>query len=140
MSVAEGDLLQTVHAGKLSPGRIKAGQVALWGATALLALAFLVQVLFEAGAIGFGFSNWRPVLYAYFLWAVALCLSRVMIYGEQGKKALFVLPAALFVISMVVFPLIFALWVAFSDWNLASLTGREFNGLDNVRQMLGDPF
>ena len=63
-----------------------------------------------------------------------------MIHGEQGKKALFVLPAVLFVVSMVVFPLLFGLYIAFSDWNLASLTGREFNGLDNVRQMMGDPF
>ena len=67
-------------------------------------LAFLIQALFDAGAIGFGFENWRPVLYAYFLWATALCVSRVMIHGEQGKKALFVLPAVLFVVSMVVFP------------------------------------
>ena len=64
----------------------------------------------------------------------------VIIYGEQGKKALFVLPAALFVISMVVFHSVFALWISFSDWNLASLTGRKFNGLDNVRQMISDPF
>jgi multiple sugar transport system permease protein len=53
---------------------------------------------------------------------------------------LFVLPAALFVISMVVFPLVFAVGIAFSDWNLSSPTGREFNGFDNLRQMWGDAF
>ncbi|RZV98470.1 MAG: sugar ABC transporter permease, partial [Rhodobacteraceae bacterium] len=30
--------------------------------------------------------------------------------------------------------------IAFSDWNLASPDGRQFNGLDNIRQMWGDPF
>ena len=103
-------------------------------------LLFLVQSLFDAGVIGFGFENWRPILYAYFLWGGALCASRVLIHGEQGKKSLFVLPAVLFVVSMVVFPLLFGLWIAFSDWNLASLDGRQFNGLDNVRQMMSDPF
>ena len=140
MSAAEGDLLHTVQTGTISAGGIRAGQLLLWTASAVLVLAFLIQAAFESGVVSFGFETWRPVLYAYFLWAFALCLSRVMIYGEQGKKALFVLPAALFVISMVVFPLIFALWISFSDWNLSSLTGRQFNGLDNVRQMMSDPF
>jgi multiple sugar transport system permease protein len=140
MSVPEGDRLHTVDTGTIAPGRRRAGQIGLWTASAILVLVFLVQSLFDAGAIGFGFENWRPVLYAYFLWAFALCVSRVMIHGEQGKKALFVLPAVFFVVSMVVFPLLFGLWIAFSDWNLASLTGRQFNGLDNVRQMMSDPF
>jgi multiple sugar transport system permease protein len=140
MSVAEGDLLHTVNTGTIPAGRRLFGQGLLWGATGILALAFLIQALFDQGVIPFGFANWRPVLFAYFLWASALCVSRVMIHGEQGKKALFVLPAVLFVISMVVFPLLFGLWIAFSDWNLSSFAGRQFNGLDNVRQMLGDPF
>ena len=140
MSVAEGDRLHTVDTGTISPGRRALGQWLLWGASGILALAFLTQALFDQGLISFGFANWRPVLFAYFLWAFALCLSRVMIHGEQGKKALFILPAVLFVISMVVFPLLFGLWIAFSDWNLSSLTGRQFNGLDNIRQMIGDPF
>ena len=140
MTITEGDLLHTVQADDLSERRIRFGKLLVWGAFGLLAILFAVQALFEAGRIGFGFETWRPVLFAYFGWAIALCVSRVMIYGEQGKKALFVLPAALFVVSMVVFPLVFALWISFSDWNLASLTGRKFNGLDNVRQMWSDPF
>ncbi|NJO38395.1 MAG: sugar ABC transporter permease [Rhizobiales bacterium] len=140
MSAAEGDLLHTVQTGTISPGRRRLGQGMLLAASAILVLAFLVQALFDQGVITVGFANWRPVLFSYFLWAFALCLSRVLIHGEQGKKALFVLPAVLFVISMVVFPLVFGLWIAFSDWNLSSLTGRKFNGLDNITQMLGDPF
>ena len=43
-------------------------------------------------------------------------------------------------ISLTVFPLLFGLVIAFSDWNLSSPDGRHFNGLTNVRQMWADPF
>ncbi len=140
MSTADGDLLHTVNVDTISASRIRLGRTLLWASVALMFLTFGVQALFETGVTPFGFDTWRPVLFTYCLWAFALCMSRVMIYGEQGKKALFVLPAVLFVLSMVVFPLVFGLWISFSDWNLSSLTGRKFNGLDNFRQMLSDPF
>ena len=63
-----------------------------------------------------------------------------MLHGEQGKRTLFVLPATLFVVAMVIFPLIFALTLAFSNWNLSAFEGPRFNGFDNVRQMWTDPF
>jgi multiple sugar transport system permease protein len=51
-----------------------------------------------------------------------------------------VLPAVLFTVAMVVFPLLFGLWIAFSDWNLSGATGRRFNGVANFVQMWHDPF
>lgn len=116
------------------------GRALIWGSAGILALTFLVLGLAEAGVIGLEVKTWRPALFAYILWAICLCIAQVVRRGEQGKRTLFVLPAALFVVAMVVFPLIFALGIAFSDWNLASPDGRTFNGLDNVRQMWGDPF
>ncbi|PWW00019.1 carbohydrate ABC transporter membrane protein 1 (CUT1 family) [Hoeflea marina] len=136
----EGDLLHVVTNDNISTRRIAFGRAIVWGSAAVLALTGLTQTLQETGLAGFGYSNWRPTLYAYILWAVCLCWSQVLIRGEQGKRTLFVLPAALFVISMVVFPLLFGLVIAFSDWNLSSPTGRTFNGLDNIRQMWRDPF
>ncbi len=135
-----GDLLHTVTTDDLSPGRVRFGRVLMWGSFAVLLIAAAVQSLHEYDRIGWGFANWRPVLYAYVLWAVCLCAGQVLTRGEQGKRALFVLPAVLFVISMVVFPLVFGLMISFTDWNLSSLTGRKFNGLDNLRQMWADPF
>lgn len=140
MAAHQEDLLHTVSVDDVSPGRVRLGKTLLWASAALLAAVFGLQALFEAGAIEFGFSNWRPILYCYILWAVALCASQVLVRGEHGKRALFVLPAVLFVVSMVVFPLLFGLYISFSDWNLSSLTGRKFNGLDNIRQMISDPF
>jgi multiple sugar transport system permease protein len=137
---AQADLLHVVTTDNLTPRRIAMGRLLVRGAAALLGLTILVQVLFEYGVIAFGFDNWRPILYAYIFWAVSLCAAQVIIRGEQGKRVLFVLPAVLFVVSMVVFPLLFGLSISFTDWNLASLDGRKFNGLDNIRQMWGDPF
>ena len=105
-----------------------------------MALVALLQTADVNGWLTIGFENWRPTLYAYVLWSICLCASQVIGRGEQGKRTLFVLPAVLFVVSMVVFPLLFGLVIAFSDWNLASPDGRKFNGLDNIRQMWTDPF
>ncbi len=137
---SQADLLHVVTSDHITPRRAAFGRFLVWGSAGLFLAIVLVQTLFEYEKTSFGFDNWRPVLYAYILWAICLCASQVIIRGEQGKRALFVLPAVLFVVSMVVFPLLFGLSISFSDWNLASLDGRKFNGLDNVRQMWADPF
>ncbi len=138
--MSEGDLLHIVTNDNIGPGRAQAGRVVIWGSVAVLALVAVLQCLQLYGGRNFGFTSWRPTLYAYVLFAVCLCWGQVLTKGEHGKRILFVLPAALFVISLVVFPLLFGLIIAFSDWNLSSPDGRQFNGLDNVRQMWADPF
>jgi multiple sugar transport system permease protein len=80
------------------------------------------------------------VLYAYLLWAVALGAGLVMTKGERGRQLLFLLPALLFTLAVVLFPTVFGLYIAFTDWNLSSVGGRHFNGLDNIRTLLGDAF
>jgi len=134
------DYLHVVTADDISERRQRLAGLLVWGSAGLLALVIGLQLLHQRGTLDLGFSTWRPTLYAYLFWATCLCWAQVLRHGERGKRTLFVLPAALFVISMVVFPLIFALGIAFSNWNLSSPTGRQFNGLDNVRQMWADPF
>lgn len=116
------------------------GRGLLWGATILLAIVALWQVLFKTGVIASGFDNWRPVLYAFILWAVALGAAQVLIRGERGKHALFVLPAVAFTVAMVIFPTFFGLYLAFTNWNLSSLAGPQFNGLDNLRALFADAY
>lgn len=60
--------------------------------------------------------------------------------GQRGHRALFVLPAVLFTVLMVIFPTFFGLYLAFTDWNLSSFEGRQFNGLDNFRALIDDPY
>ncbi len=137
---SEGDLLHVVTADDISAARKRLAKVLTWGSAGLMLLVALLQTADQNGWITLGFETWRPTLYAYVLWSLCLCAAQVIGRGEQGKRTLFVLPAVLFVVSMVVFPLLFGLVIAFSDWNLASPDGRRFNGLDNIRQMWSDPF
>ena len=135
-----GDLLHVVTADDLPPARIQLGRVIIWGSGLLLLAIFALQTAQAIGWVDLGLTTWRPTLYAYLTWAVCLCWGQVLIRGDQGKRVLFVLPAVLFVVSLTVFPLLFGILIALSDWNLSSPTGRQFNGLDNIRQMWRDPF
>jgi len=136
----EGDLLHTVTAEDISPQRKQVGTWLVRAAAALVLVLATLQFAHDTGRLSFGFETWRPVLYAYLLWATVLCAAQVLTRGEHGKRALFVLPAALFVISLVIFPLLFALYISFTNWNLASADGPKPNGWANVVQMWGDPF
>ena len=37
----------------------------------------------------------------------------------MGLRALFVLPAVLFTVAMVIFPMLFGIYISFTDWNPA---------------------
>jgi multiple sugar transport system permease protein len=136
----EGDRLFTVTSDHMSGGRKAFGWAIFWLATVLLVGTAVALTLGATGAAPLIFSSWRPLLYAYIVWSAALCASQVLIRGERGQRTLFVLPAVLFTLAMVVFPLVFGVNIAFTDWNLSSLTGRKYNGLNNIRQMWSDPF
>ncbi len=124
----------------IGPARRRGGKALIVLASLLLAAAIAVQIRHVYGASEVGFDTWRPVVYAYVLWGAALGIGQVMMRGEDGHRALFLLPALLFTIAMVIFPTLFGFYIALTDWNLASFTGRKFNGLDNFWQMLGDPY
>jgi multiple sugar transport system permease protein len=115
-----------------------------WGmillASLILVAVILIQILYKTETITVGFDTWRAVLYAYLLWALTLAMGQVLIRGELGRRSLFLLPALLFTISLVIFPTFFGLYIAFTDWNLSSFEGRQFNGLDNVRELIQDPY
>ena len=120
--------------------RKAAGRLVLGSASLLLLAVALVQTLHTMGVIAIGFESWRVVLYAYILWSIALGVAQVMVRGERGQRALFLLPALLFTIAVVIFPTVFGLYIAFTDWNLSQLAGRHFNGLANLRQLLADAY
>ncbi|HWN52889.1 MAG TPA: sugar ABC transporter permease, partial [Xanthobacteraceae bacterium] len=75
-------------------------------------LVLLIQILYATGAITAGFSDWRPILYAYLLWATALGVGQVVVRGEPGLRALFLLPAVLFTVAVVIFPTLFGIYIA----------------------------
>ena len=87
-----------------------------------------------------GFANWRPVLYAYVLWSVALGAGLVLSHGEAGHRALFVLPAVLFILAMAIFPTLFGFYIAFTDWNLSAFERPQIQRLRQSRQLIHDPY
>lgn len=54
------------------------------------------------------------------------------------QRRVFILPAVLLTLLVVIFPTIFGWYVSFTDWRLNAAEGRSFSGFDNFRQMWGD--
>lgn len=54
------------------------------------------------------------------------------------QRRLFILPAVILTLAVVIFPTVFGLYVSFTDWQLNDPSGREFNGLANFRAMWND--
>jgi multiple sugar transport system permease protein len=138
--VRNGGLIHVVTGEHISDSRKRFGRALIRGSFLVLLAVAGAQALQALGMADFGFRNWQPTLGAYVLWAVALCVGQVLIRGERGKLILFVLPAALFVVSLTVIPLVVGLAISFSDWNLSSPTGPRFAGLGNIQRMLNDAF
>jgi len=125
---------------RAAAGRAKAGRALVVAASLAFALVVLVQILYASGAIATGFSDWRPILAAYLLWALAFGIGQVLSRGERGQRALFLLPAVFFTVAVVIFPTIFGIYIASLDWNLSSIEGPRFSGFDNLRGMLSDTY
>jgi multiple sugar transport system permease protein len=103
-------------------------------------LVLLVQILHAAGTIKAGFADWRPILYAYLLWAIVFGVGQAVVRGERGRRALFLLPAVLFTVAVVIFPTLFGIYIASLDWNLSSFEGPHFNGLNNLIGLFHDNY
>src|SRR5690606_27473311 len=120
----------------ISPRRKRFGRWLIGGASALFALTIVLQIVDAAGFAELGFVNWRPAASVCLVGSVACCAGQILVRGEAGWRALFILPAALFTVAIVIFPTLFGLSIAMTDWNLASTTGARFSGLNNLFQAL----
>ena len=120
--------------------RERAGRLLIVIGTAVLLAMAAAQVADAAGLLKLGFGTWRPLLFTYLTWSIALGASQVLRRGDAGQQALFVLPAVLFTAAMVIFPTFFGLYMAFTDWNLNAQSGHHFNGVDNLVQLAGDSY
>nr|MBA3451175.1 sugar ABC transporter permease [Chloroflexia bacterium] len=128
----------SVTRGVTSEWRATLGRTVIRVATTLVLTLIILQFLKTAGVTSFGFDNWRPVAVALLGWSALLCLGIILSRGQHGEQAVFLLPAVLLTVAFVIFPTIYALFIAFNSWNLSAAAGRQFNGLDNYRQLLND--
>jgi multiple sugar transport system permease protein len=139
-SAVAGDRHDKIASHRIPVSRKNAGRALVVLASLGSLLLLLIQVLHASGAIRAGFADWRPVLYAYLLWATALGVGQVLIRGERGLRALFLLPAILFTVAVVIFPTLFGIYIAALDWNLSSFEGPHFNGLNNLIGLFHDNY
>lgn len=58
---------------------------------------------------------------------------------EKNIKWIFPLPAAIFIIVMMVFPVLYTFFVSFTDWNMSSGGTANFIGLGNYVAMFQEP-
>jgi multiple sugar transport system permease protein len=121
-------------------GRRNAGRAIVVLASLTFLLLLLVQLLHATGATAVGFTDWRPVLVAYLLWAISIGIGLVVVRGERGARALFLLPAVFFTVAVVIFPTVFGIYIATLDWNLSSLEGPRFSGLNNLVGLFHDTY
>lgn len=118
--------------------RASLGRVLIRASSAAVLVMVVVQFLKTIGVTTVGFNNWRPVAAALVAWSACLCLGLVLSRGQRGEETVFLLPAVLITVAFVIFPTIYALFIAFNSWNLSAAAGRQFNGLDNYRQLFND--
>jgi multiple sugar transport system permease protein len=60
-------------------------------------------------------------------------------FVERNLRILFPLPAILFVGLLMVFPVLYTLYLSFTNWNLTSGMPMTFAGLDSYSRMLNEP-
>jgi multiple sugar transport system permease protein len=106
--------------------------------TLLTLVAIAVEVLKTLGVIDAAFSSWRFVAIVVVIWFVILDASIYLTGGLKGQQLLFLLPALQITLSLVIFPTLFGLVVAFTQWDLGGISGPVFNGLDNFRSLAAD--
>lgn len=59
-------------------------------------------------------------------------------YIERNISWLFPLPAAIFILSMMAFPIVYTVWVSLTDWSMASSGSVKFIGLQNYIDLFSD--
>ncbi len=134
------DQRDRVASRRILVSRKNAGRALVVLASLGLVLVLVIQILHATGAIAAGFADRRPILYAYLLWAIAFGVGQVVARGERGLRALFLLPALLFTVAVVIFPTLFGIYIASLDWNLSSFEGPHFNGLNNLIGLFHDTY
>jgi multiple sugar transport system permease protein len=125
---------------RVAGSRKNVGRAVVILASLAFLILLLIQILYTTGATTSGFADWRPILAAYLFWAVAIGVGQVVIRGERGLRALFLLPAVFFTVAVVIFPTLFGIYIASLDWNLSSLEGPRFYGFNNLIGLFHDTY
>jgi multiple sugar transport system permease protein len=124
--------------GQASSRRRSVGRWLILAGSAIAVILILLQVTNSIGWTDIGAVTWQRAALAVLAWFVIFDIGVVLRHGIAGERVLFLLPAVQITVAFVLFPTIFGLYVAFTDWNLSSASGRTFNGLANFRALFND--
>src|SRR4026208_1349114 len=61
-------------------------------------------------------------------------------WSDLAIRNLFIIPTIVFLIVFNIFPLIYSLGYSFTDFRASTSAPANFIGLDNYRELLGDPY
>lgn len=100
--------------------------------------AIVLTVLKTVGALDVPLLNWRFVAAVVLVWFVAIDVNAFVNGGPKGQQLLFLLPALQITSAFVIFPTLFGVAVAFTQWDIGGVSGPVFNGLDNFRYLASD--
>jgi len=107
------------------------------GGWVVLAL-IIMQGLKSFSITSVGFDSWKPVALALIIWFIVLDIDVFMNRGIHGQRLIFLLPAIQITLALVIFPTLFGLVVAFTQWDLGGVSGPQFNGIDNFKKIAQD--
>jgi len=60
-------------------------------------------------------------------------------FAERNLRMIFPLPAIIFVALLMIFPVLYTLFLSFTNWNLTSGMPLSFNGISSYRRVLAEP-
>jgi len=60
-------------------------------------------------------------------------------FAERNLRILFPLPAIIFVALLMIFPVLYTLFLSFTNWNLTSGMPLSFNGVNSYNRVLAEP-
>ena len=60
-------------------------------------------------------------------------------FAERNLRILFPLPAIIFVALLMIFPVLYTLFLSFTNWNLTSGMPLSFNGINSYLRVLTEP-
>jgi multiple sugar transport system permease protein len=60
-------------------------------------------------------------------------------FAERNLRILFPLPAIIFVALLMIFPVLYTLFLSFTNWNLTSGMPLSFNGINSYQRVLTEP-
>lgn len=132
--------IQPVYAAPAAPISPWRGIVKLASRFMTLAtvVAIVLTVLKTIGTLDVEFLTWRFVAFVVLLWFVAIDVNAFVNGGPRGQQLLFLLPALQITLAFVIFPTLFGVAVAFTQWDIGGVSGPVFNGLDNFRYLASD--